>query len=182
MSKLPRSLKVQPLPRLRSINRFTRDADYIMGRSGELWRVADSTARVALISDDDRAVLARCEQAQDLFDPPDCYDDAETADRTLRVEVIGQRIALLVGGFPSGAPGDPDVYVNLLIEQIDAVEGLSLPALDAAVYQIIGTQKFLPTASEVLAVVNEQNEEWDQRMHAIAALGHWVRGGDWSRG
>ena len=50
----------------------------------------------------------------------------------------------LVGAFPNGAPGDPEVYVGMLFEAVCAVEGLGLPALDAAVREIVATKKFFP--------------------------------------
>jgi hypothetical protein len=173
VSKLPRSLKAQPLNRLRLFDDFTRDADRVLHRWDELLRisrVADhqlpNYAKSAALNVHDRSVLTRCEQALDVFNSPDCYDDGDNLCR----DVISFRIALIVGSFPSGAPCDPEIYVSMLIEHVDAVAGLSLPALDAACREITATQKFLPSVSEVLALVNEQNEKWWKRLLAIDEL------------
>src|SRR6188768_4004254 len=62
VTKLPTTFKAPPPNRLRALNEFARDADYIVDRYDELNRIDDPVARVALISEQDREVLARCDQ------------------------------------------------------------------------------------------------------------------------
>jgi hypothetical protein len=81
--------------------------------------------------------------------------------------VIGERVALLVGAFPGGAPSDPLVFVQMLIENVCAIDYLTLPALDAAIWQIVGTKKFIPAVSEVLEIVTKQQADWSKRFCAI---------------
>ena len=84
--------------------------------------------------------------------------------------MIGERVAQLVGAFPNGAPSDPMVYVRTLIEKVCTVGDVILPALDAAIWEIMGTKKFLPAISEVLVIVNRQTKEWNERSWAIRDL------------
>jgi hypothetical protein len=189
VTKLPMSKAPPAVNRLRAFNKFTSDADRIADRCKELRRLSrdvDQATPVrsehdrkilayceqrAALSEHEREVLARCDQALDAFNPDDFYDEDG-----LRVDVISLRLATLIGAFPNAAPGDAQVYVASLIEQIEAVEDLNFLALDAACSEIVATQKFLPAISEVLTVVNEQNEKWQDRMWSICDLADLSRG------
>jgi hypothetical protein len=126
--------------------------------------IADAKKNTTL-NEREQAMLAQCEAALLRFDPPSNYED-----NRLKRGVICERVALLVGAFPNGAPCDPAVFVRALIEAVGSVEYLSLPALDNAVWEIIETKKFIPAISEVLEIVIKQRSVWGKRLCAIGEI------------
>ena len=107
-----------------------------------------------------------------MLDPAENYDD----DGELRRSIIKVRLASLIGAYPDGAPSDPEIYVRMMLEHVCAIEDLCLPALDAACREIVATQKFLPSPSEVLATVSDQQVKCHQRMFAITHVGRDLPG------
>ena len=105
-----------------------------------------------------------------LLDPAENYEDNDRDYGDLKRGVIKVRLATLIGGFPNGSPSDPDVFVRVMLEHICSVEGFCLPALDAACYEIVATQKFLPTISELLKTLNDQQTKMERRLWAISSL------------
>jgi hypothetical protein len=191
---------IQPYPGhpLRSLNRFAADADRIVRRYNELNDLPDfvlqkieamkngeqmdatsliaDAKKAATLSKHDEALLARCQTALQLFEPEGNYDDD---DNRLKRGVIGERIAVLVGAFPGGSPCDPLVFVTTLVESVCAIDYLTVTALDAAIWRIVGTMKFIPAVSEVLEIVNKQQADWMKRfcsIHGIAESSHWAMG------
>jgi hypothetical protein len=177
---------MQPCPGhpLRSLKRFAADADRIVRRYNELdnlgtevfaERVDDliTAKAAATLNEHDEALLAQCEAARQRFEPDSNYDD----DDGLKRGVIGERIAVLVGAFPNAAPGDPAVFVRMLIENVSSVDHLTMSALDAAIWEIVGTMKFIPAISEVMQIVNKQQAVWFDRFLAIqdiAETSRWI--------
>lgn len=171
----------------RSLDQLVKDLDHITERqaglqdlrravrqrkaaleNGELVSVTIDSKQAAL-SQYDKTILARCDGLFALLDPPENYED-DDREGDLRREVVSVRLASLIGAFPNGAPGDPEVYVRLLLEHVSAVEGLNLLALDTACRKIVATQKFLPTVSEVFEVLGEQQERWNDRLWSISNI------------
>jgi hypothetical protein len=160
---------------LKALNRFATDADHLARRYeqienlhiGALKRgeLIDKARTIATLDEQDGRILAWCAAAMLRFDPPTNYENDDPATNLKRA-VIAARIAILVGAFPNGAPSDPAIYVRVLVENVSAIE-LTLPALDAAIWHIVETMKFLPTLSEVMKVVKEQVTKWDRRIWAI---------------
>jgi hypothetical protein len=182
-------LKNSKLHPLRALKKFCNDADMLVDRYDELERLLSMVPsnspgnevaagfahakKLATLSEHDEKRIARCHDALETFDPESAYEDNDREDG-LRRGVIGERLAMLVGAFPNGAPSDPVVYVTTLVESIVTVEDLCLPALDAAVWEIVGTMKFIP-AIEVLVELNRQQEKWSDRFWAIHNLGNKSR-------
>jgi hypothetical protein len=185
---------IQPYPGhpLRSLNRFAADADRIVRRYNELNDLPDiacqkieamkngerideliaDARQAASLNECDEALLAECQAALQRFEPEGNYDD-----NRLKRGVIGERLAMLVGAFPGGSPSDPVVFVTTLVESVCAIDYLTLTALDAAIWQIIGTMKFIPAVSEVLKIVNKQRADWSKRFCAIDGIdeaSHWA--------
>jgi hypothetical protein len=183
---------MQPYPGypLRSLKQFAADADRMVRRYNQLSNLPDvacqkieamknderiddlneliaTAKKAATLSKHDEATLAQCEAALERLDPASNYED--NGQGSLKRGVIGERIAVLVGAFPNAAPSDPAVFVRMLIESICSVD-LSLPALDAAIWQIVGTKKFIPAVSEVLEVVTKQQGDWSTRVCAIQCI------------
>ncbi len=131
-------------------------------------RIAEAK-KTATLDQHDQTMLAQCEAALQEFDAAEFYED-DFKENNLKRSVIGERIAMLVGGFPNGAPSDPMVYVRMLVKSVCTVDDLIMPALDAAIWEIIGTKKFLPAVSEVLEIVNGQTAPWNARSWAIRDL------------
>jgi hypothetical protein len=165
----------------RAIDQLADDADQLMAREAEfagLRRLLRDHAnalkagepliepfpdeREAKLDAHDEKLLQSCREAIDLLDPEANYEDGDR-EGDLRRDVISVRLAMPCGGFPNGAPGDPEVFVTVMLEHVCAIEGLSFLALDAACRQITTAQKFLPTISEIVAAIEEQQEIWDRR-------------------
>ncbi|MCD9110096.1 hypothetical protein [Bradyrhizobium japonicum] len=173
-----------------ALNKLTRDADHIVGRhehlqnlrrivrqqkaalaNGEVVSEIIDGERAAL-SEYDETVLARWHELRDLVDPPENYEDGDQEEGDLHRNVVSVRLAALIGGFPNGAPGDPEVYTRQLLEHVCAVEGLNLLALDTACREIVATKKFVPTVSEVMEVLDKHLEKWWERLRTIS----WIAG------
>ena len=178
---------------LRALKQFAADADELVDLFNELDDLPDvvrekikelesreqfdklfaDAKRTATLSEYTSDVQARCEAALQRFDPEAAYEDANP-EANLKRSVIGERVAMLVGSFANASPGDPQVFVTAVIESICAVD-VSLPALDAAIWQLTGTKKFIPAVSEVLEIMNEQQEVWGKRLEAIWRIDHKSR-------
>ncbi|MEI9922584.1 MAG: hypothetical protein WDN50_02455 [Bradyrhizobium sp.] len=48
-------------------------------------------------------------------------------------------------------------------------------ALDCACHEIVAIQKFLPTTSELLKVLNAEQQKWSERFRAIYHIAHTSR-------
>ncbi|MGY3347731.1 hypothetical protein ACVW16_001046 [Bradyrhizobium sp. USDA 4474] len=169
---------------LRALKAFAEDADRLARRAVELDELPGTiraraevmqdremiaklfadAKRDATLNEADVTTLAQCEAALARFDPDSNYDGDD-----LRLSVVGERVAVLLGAFPNAAPGDPEVYIRTVVENVRSVE-MTLPALDAAIWQIVGSLKFTPAPSEVLEIVSRQQDDWDRRAHAIFTL------------
>ncbi|MEY9182349.1 hypothetical protein [Bradyrhizobium sp. USDA 313] len=184
-------VSMQPYPGhpLRSLKQFAVKADSILRRYDELEKLADrieATAfgepwseyrRAAVLDDQERAAIAWCEAALARFDPDDNYEVEAGNHYFLKPNIVAARIAIVVGGFPNGSPSDPAVYVKVMIEHVCGMEGLSLIALDSAIWEITASMKFLPSVSELMAVVDRQNALWRRRLlaiHNIAETAGWL--------
>ena len=175
----------KPRP-LRALKKFSEDADMLVAAHDELDELLDKTKaaadrlknadevaalferakKLAALGQSDRQRIERCNRALEQFDPAGSYENDDRESGLCR-SVITERLALMVGSFPNGAPSDPKAYATTMIENVCTIEGLTLPALDAAVWQIIGTAKFLPVVTEVVAEVNAQQAKWDERTWAM---------------
>jgi hypothetical protein len=173
---------------LRALNQFAEDADRFVRRyealddlprvireqakalhdSDQIDKLFAEAKRTATLNEDEEAKLAWCEAALQRFDPQGNYEENDR-EGDLKRAVIADRIAVLLGAFPNANPSDPEVYVRNLIENVSSV-ALTLPALDAAIWEIVGTKKFVPAVSEVMEVVNEQCAKWEARFSAIWGL------------
>lgn len=180
---------------LRSLKQFAAKADEIVGRYDPLENLVDglrekieaaadralidklfADARRAVTFDKyDKTLLAWCEAAVERFDPEDSYE-LDAGDFHLKPSVVAARIAVLVGAFPSGAPSDTSVYLKMMLEHVCSVEALNLIALDAAIWEAVGTLKFLPSASELMVIVKRQKEKWHRRFMAIRDIAEWSQG------
>ena len=180
-----RQNKTQIASRWRAIDQLAADADHLLARDSELYRLRPLLSdhanalkrgepltkplpdeREIKLSAYEVALVQRCSEAIELLDPQDNYEDANR-ECDLRRDVISVRLAMLVGGFPTGAPGDPEVFVSVMLEHVCALEGLTFLALDAACRQITTSQKFLPAISEITKAVEEHQEIWDRRYTVI---------------
>jgi hypothetical protein len=77
---------------------------------------------------------------------------------------VAKQIGLLLGAFPSGSPADPAVYTSMMIEEVLGANRTKL-ALESAVRTARRTLKFLPTISEVLAILKTEENNWDERLN-----------------
>jgi hypothetical protein len=112
------------------------------------------------------------------FDPDSNYEpDDDDGNYYLKPSVVGARVGVLVGSFPSTPSGDPSVFLKAMVETVCSVEALSLPALDASLWEATGTLKFIPSISELMVIVERQKERWHKRLMAveeIAEVSRWT--------
>jgi hypothetical protein len=187
MSKIVPIPNQRPARLLQTLHRLEADADYIVARGerlGEIETVArqqkaaiergewiSELLNVKPVWDEhDEATLARCIDTLARLDPPESYEDDDPDEGVLRREIVGERLAMLIGAYPNGAPSDPDAYVAMLLEEVAAIDGLMLPALDAACRDLRRTQKFLPAISEVVDVLKQHRTTWIERLCAIREI------------
>jgi hypothetical protein len=190
---------MQPCPGhpLRALKQFAAKADYVALRYNQIDKLLDTLGekigattnrelidqliadakRTAVLDDHDKTLLAWCEAAVQRFDPDDNYEIDDDKKYVLKPSVVAARIAVLVGAFPAGAPSDPTVYLKVMMEHVRSVEALSLVALDAAIWEAVGTLKFIPSVSELMVIVKRQKEQWHKRFMAIQGIAessHWA--------
>lgn len=185
-------VKLQPhaIHSLRSLKQLAAKTDRIIPRYRQLDKLLDTleekikattdrelidaliadAKRTAVLTEHDKALLAWCEAARDRFDPEDAYEIDDDEKWILKPSVVAARIAVLVGGFPSGSPSDPAVYLKAMMEHVCSEEALCLITLDAAIWEATGTLKFLPSISEFMVIVKRQNQQWHERLMAIHSI------------
>ena len=189
---------LQPYPGhpLRALKKFAAKADQLVRRDNELnqlWVVTyekiaamengeqlaeliDAAKKTATLDQHDKTVLAWCEAALLRFDPNSNYEPDDDDDYYLKPSVVGARVAVLVGSFPSTPSADPSVFLKAMVEAICSVEDLSLVALDAAIWEAVGTLKFIPSVSELTVIVKRQKERWNKRICAIQGIAEMSEG------
>jgi hypothetical protein len=123
------------------------------------------------LSEYSREQVACCREAMALLDPDDNYDD----DGCLKKSIVAKRLSLLIGAFPMGTPATPEVYTKMLVEHIANDNEVTYLALESACREITTQQKFLPTISEVLEVLETHNCTWSSRKRAIHNLKRLAR-------
>jgi hypothetical protein len=190
-------LQPHPIHPLRSLKQLAVKADHIALRYDQIDRLLDDVGkkleattnrelidqliaaanRTAVLDDHDKTLLAWCEAAVQRFDPDDAYEIDDDEKYILKPSVVVPRVAVLVGGFPSGSPPDPTVYLKVMMEHVCSVKALSLIALDAAIWEAVGTLKFIPSVSELMVIVKRQKAQWRKRLmaiHNIAEAAQWT--------
>jgi hypothetical protein len=182
---------IQPYPGhpVRSLKQFAAKADHIVRRYKQLNdqldvlyeafvalkdrtqidQMANEAKRIAMLDDHYKTVLAWCDAAVDRFDPEDNHEIDDDKEFHLKPSVVDGRMALLVGAFPSGAPSDPAVFLKVMIEHVCSVE-TSLVALDTAIWEAVGTLKFMPAVSEFVVILKQQDALWSKRFEAISEI------------
>jgi hypothetical protein len=189
-------LQPHPIHPLRSLKQLAAKADYIALRYEQIDKllaieekieattdrklidklIADAK-RTAVLDDRDKTLLAWCEAAVQRFDPDDAYEIDDDEKYVLKPSVVAPRVAVVVGGFPSGSPPDPAVYLKVMMEHVCSDEALCLITLDAAIWEATGTLKFIPAVSELMVIVKRQNQQWHRRLlavHSIAEASCWT--------
>ncbi|MBR0787392.1 hypothetical protein [Bradyrhizobium iriomotense] len=175
---------IRPISLLRALRTFADDADALVRRYDEIERLfrygelstpLAQARKIAELSANDVKVIERCIAALDQLDPAESYEDNDPEEGELRRGVIKARLTILVGSFPNGAPGDPEVYVRAMLEHACSIEGLSLLAVDATCHEIVATQKFLPAVEEVVKTLSAQQAKWNERLWAIYRLADMSR-------
>lgn len=171
----------------RAFDKLTEDADRVVrryrqiddlsgtvrndahGRTNDLADLFAKAKRQAALNEYDEQALARCEAGLQTFDAPENYEDGDTGG-DLRPSVIAMRIAALLDGIPNAKPNNPEAYTSLLMAHVLGIDGLTLPALDAACRSIAESRERLPTIPLVMTALREQQALWDERLWAIRDL------------
>jgi hypothetical protein len=190
MSKI---VPVKQINLFRSIDQLAKDGDHISERHHELTNLRRIVrqqraalengepmteiidGKQAALSKYDETVLARFDELSELLDPPENYEDNDRDEGDLRRSVVSVRLASMIGAFPNANPTDPEVYVGLLLEHVCAEKGINLLTLDTACRKIVATQKFVPTVSEIIAVLGEQQQKWNDRLWSFSSMAETSR-------
>jgi hypothetical protein len=182
---------LQPYPGhpLRALKKFAAKADGIVRHYDELDKPADDIRqkmeattdreqidrlfadanRAAVLDKHEQATLEWCVAAVPRFDPDENYEIDDDGQYYLKPNVVGARVAVLVGSFPSTPSVDPSVFLKALIESVCSFH-VSLVAVDNAIWEAVGTLKFIPATSEFLPIVKRQQAKWSKRFEAITEL------------
>lgn len=83
--------------------------------------------------------------------------------------VVSEQVGALLGSFPNAVPHAPKVYTTMLIEEIIAANPSAL-ALESACREIRRSKTFAPAIAEVLALLREHEERWNDQRHWITEL------------
>ena len=82
---------------------------------------------------------------------------------------LAQRLSLLVGSFPGGAPHSPEVYARMMLDHV-RLEEPSAMVLESTCRELVETKKFVPAISEVLEVLRRQKKKWAKRLEIDEAI------------
>ncbi|KRR14530.1 hypothetical protein [Bradyrhizobium valentinum] len=187
MNKLPAPPKssevvlLKPLPFFRALDRLIDDADGIVRQYDKMERLISALSdgrkvdlaacrRAATISTYDEERLARCREGLDKFDPESAYEDNDREFGDLRQSVIAEQIALLIDSKPTGRPPNPECYTTMMMEDLRAVEGLSLIALTTACREVRQAKPYVPDISDLMPVLRRHLQAWEERQWAIFRL------------
>jgi len=174
-------IPIKPPPFFRALDRFVHEADLIVQHYDQMQRLftalldgrqTDFAAcrRAATLCETDQMLLANCKAALLKFDPDSAYEDNDREFGDLRQSVIAERIALLIDSKPTGRPSNPEVFATLFMEDLLAVEDLSLIALDTACREVRQAKPYVPDISDLLPVLRRHLAKWDERLSAIYSL------------
>jgi|SRR5215467_7109080 len=177
--------KREPVNQWAMIDRLTSDADDLVDQYAELRKRSNELRgyRNDLINhgyaggqlpdlsdpkpdDEEKERIAGCKAILETIDPEEIYN----SDGNLKKSVVSKRLALMMGAFPSGQPANPEVFTRMLLEHIAHDEELSCLLLECVCREIESSKKFLPSVSEVRAVIEEQKHQWDKRIFAIHGI------------
>jgi hypothetical protein len=175
--QLPATVATNPF---RAFDQFTKDADYIVRRFDQIEdllrsvrdkaddRLFAEAKRKAALHEHDQQTLERCEVALQTFDGEENYEDEEK--EVLRPGVIALRIAGMLDSNPYAKPRNPEAYITMLVERVIGIEGLTLPALQAACIEISDEKEFLPSLATLMKALLKQQALWHDRTCAIVDL------------
>jgi hypothetical protein len=110
-----------------------------------------------------KRLAAKCEAAIEHFNPSENSDD----DGVIKKSVVSKRLSILIGSFPNAVPHSAEAYTRMLVEEVAAFDELDTIILESICREIARTHKFSPSISEVLKVLGDHNECWDNRYSAI---------------
>ncbi|MCK1382487.1 hypothetical protein IVB33_39860, partial [Bradyrhizobium sp. 24] len=131
-------LQPHPIHPLRSLKQLATKADRIALRYDQIEELLDTlrekleattdrklidqliadARRTAVLTEQDKALLAWCEATLQRFDLDDAYEIDDDKKWFLKPSAVAPRVAVLVGGFPSGSPPDPAVYLKVMMEHV----------------------------------------------------------------
>jgi len=160
-----RALAKPKPPKWRDFNRFVVDADDLVDFDDRLngmpsGRIEDSAEWC-------QELAARCKAGLKRFNRRENLDDPDDDESELSQAYIAKRITVMVASFPNANPSSPEGYMQMLVEHVSAIEGLTEVELESACREIVETQKFAPAISEVLEVIHKHTEQWFARYYVI---------------
>jgi hypothetical protein len=94
------------------------------------------------------------------------------SDRVITRRVVGEQIGVLLGGFPNSSPHNAEVYTRVLIEEIIAAKPCA-SALEATMRHIRRNSVFAPSPAEMLKVLREKMEMWNDYVETSCNLSYW---------
>lgn len=75
---------------------------------------------------------------------------------------VAKMIAVLMGSFPTSKIPEPEIFVHVLLDDVMALTP-SFVELESTCRRLRQTQKFMPSVSEVIETLREQQKLWDRR-------------------
>lgn len=108
------------------------------------------------------AVVEHAQALLSLCDNPAYLDERDQ----IRTEEVSKALAALLGSFPTSNIPQPTVFTLAMLDDVLS-EQPSWLALESACRHLRRTQKFMPSITEVLAVLKDEQERWDSREAAV---------------
>jgi hypothetical protein len=161
----------------RAFRRFMRDLDELKEYYDDLCedragQETDGVRTVAMLEEDAewcQKLTAKCKAGFERFDPPHNYEPDDEGDKVLKTAPIAARLGLMIGAFMNPTTQSPELFGRAMIEQVAAIEGLSMVTLETACREIVKTEKW-PDISKVVDMVSEHVDQWCERRRAVYAV------------
>jgi hypothetical protein len=87
---------------------------------------------------------------------------------------VSMQLAALLGSFPTSNIPDPKLFTRMLLDEVLAEE-VNPIVLQAACQKIRRTQRFVPSISEILAAIAEQQRLWTERVESAGKIADLVQ-------
>jgi hypothetical protein len=87
-------------------------------------------------------------------------------DEGIKRKIVAEKVSDMLGAFPNLGPHDPQRYIPRIVNEIIA----ALPSacvLESTTRRIVREKTFPPTVAEVLNILREEKELWQDRNSMI---------------
>jgi hypothetical protein len=114
-----------------------------------------------------KAEIERCKQTLKRLDRPELYEGDDNEEGALKLEVIIERVALMLGCVDTGPTStEPEAFVRMLVTHVHDSE-ITYPALLSGCRAIEQDKKPVRSIGYVLEMLQQHHVEWIDRRMAL---------------